>query len=218
MNFLVFLGPPGSGKGTQAQVLSSQHSDVVHFATGQILRDLIASDSELGKSVASFVNNGQYITDQMMFDILVEKLEGCQNAKYVILDGFPRTLEQVKLLTQYEKKCGAPVKKVVYFDINHDILIERLSGRYNCSTCGAVYHKVNKKPVVENCCDICHLDNFSQRLDDTEVVVKKRLQVYHEQTQSLVNYYEEVGLLTEVDAALPIEDIFKIINELMYSS
>lgn len=212
MDFLVFLGPPGSGKGTQAQILAQESPKVCHVSTGQILRDEISSGSEFGKILESYVSNGQLITDQMMFKILETALSRMTNFSTILLDGVPRTLYQADLLDDYLKKTGSSLKKVVYFDIGDDILVERLSGRYSCASCGASYHKVSKKPVIEGQCDSCKSTVFEQRRDDTMEVVQKRLAVYHEQTQPLVDYYIEHGLLVKIDATESVESVSDAVN------
>ncbi len=207
MNYYVFLGAPGSGKGTQAQHLAHENATVAHIATGQLLRDTIASGTEFGEYLDSIIREGKLITDQMMSQILQTKLDRCSKFSTIILDGYPRTVYQADLLDTYIKKTRSSLKKVVYFDIDDDLLVKRITGRYNCASCGTVYHKLYNKPVLENQCDNCKSSKFEQRKDDTLEVVTKRLTVYHEQTKPLVDYYSDLGLLVKIDAALAVRDI-----------
>lgn len=215
MNFVVFLGPPGSGKGTQAQYLVAENKAIEHVATGQILRDEIASGSEFGQYIAKIVNQGDFVNDQLMFQIFEKKMEQKQKLSHVILDGIPRTVYQADLLESYVKKTRSLLKKVVYFDIDDQVLIERITGRYACAHCGELYHKVYKCPIIENQCDRCHETKFIQRDDDTLEVVQHRLKVYHDQTQALVEYYSDLDLLVKVDANQPVRQIVNQVHDLV---
>ncbi|MDP3371841.1 MAG: adenylate kinase [Candidatus Paracaedibacteraceae bacterium] len=210
MNFIVFLGAPGSGKGTQAQVLADTYKEhVIHLSTGQLLRDAIAEGSECGLYAKSLIDAGLIVCDEVVFNLLEEKLKNISSEKRVILDGFPRTLNQAVLLENFLQKTRKQIEKVVYFDIADAELVNRLTGRFMCADCGAVYHKHYNSPQQDGVCDFCGSHDFKVRDDDNEFVVKKRLDVYHAETEPLVSYYDAQGVLFRLDAAQSVESIKK---------
>lgn len=212
MNFFVFLGAPGSGKGTQAQGLAAAYADVLlHISTGQLIRDEICSETELGRQIKEKADMGSLVSDDDIFNVLAKKLECVKNKKTIILDGFPRTLNQAVLLKQFAEKTGNMIEKVVYFSIADAELINRLAGRFTCVHCGAVYHNQHNTPKTDGVCDFCGSHDFHVRPDDRKEIVEKRLRVYHEETEPLVSYYEAQGLLFKLDASQTVERIKEIL-------
>lgn len=208
MGFIVFLGAPGSGKGTQAQMLADTYKEhIIHLSTGQLLRDAITEGSPLGLSVKSLIGTGVIIDDKIVFSLLEEKLKKIKDTHKVILDGFPRTLNQAVLLSNFSKKTRKQIEKVVYFDIADAELVNRLTGRFMCADCGAVYHKHHNSPQQDGVCDFCGSHDFKVRDDDNEIVVGKRLEIYHAETEPLVSYYEAQGVLFRLDATQSVESI-----------
>ena len=207
---IVFFGPPGSGKGTQAQELK-RVKGMLHVSTGDLLRQEIASGSSLGQKIQSKVQAGEFPTDDVVMQLVGGIIE--KNAKKdIIFDGFPRTLNQA---IAFDALLGVENLKVdVVFDFNIDALDleERISGRYMCRECGAVYHEKNKKPKVDGVCDQCGSCHFEKRPDDTEQVLKTRLKVYQEQTLPVKEYYAQAGLLKKVDASLPQGEVASFIS------
>lgn len=198
---IVFFGPPGSGKGTQAQELK-RLKGMLHVSTGDLLRQEIASGSVLGQKIQSKVQAGEFPTDDVVMQLVGGIIE--KNAKKdIIFDGFPRTLNQA---IAFDALLGVENLKVdVVFDFDADVsaLVERISGRYACRGCGTVYHEKNKQPKVDGVCDQCGSCHFEKRPDDTEQVLKTRLKVYQEQTLPVKEYYTHAGILKKVDASLP---------------
>jgi adenylate kinase len=208
MSLVVFLGAPGSGKGTQAQLLSSEYPEsVIHVSTGQLLRDYIKHGSERALQLKKIVDSGKLIPDEEIFIVLEENLKSYDQENIIILDGFPRTLNQGLLLNEFAKKTGNKIKRVVYFDIIDEELVNRLSGRYICTQCCAVYHKLNKLPQQLGVCDSCGSTEFQVREDDKEDVVLKRLGIFHKETEPLVSYYEAEQILTHVYVNRNVDDI-----------
>ena len=198
---IVFFGPPGSGKGTQAQALKKTLEGVVHVSTGDLLRREIAVGSGLGREIQAKMQAGEFPSDDIVMG-LVKDVIGKNSKKDIIFDGFPRTLNQA---LAFDALLGVENLKVdVVFDFNIDALDleERISGRYMCRECGAVYHEKNKKPKVDGVCDQCGSCHFEKRPDDTEQVLKTRLKVYQEQTLPVKEYYAHAGILKKVDASL----------------
>jgi adenylate kinase len=195
---VVFFGPPGSGKGTQAQALSHAEK-FVHVSTGDLLRQEIESGSVLGKKVKEIVDKGQLVPDTMVFE-MIENMLSTDGKKDIILDGLPRTLKQAidldKLLALQQRK----VDLVADFVIGSQDLLTRIAGRYVCKTCRAVYHKVMQPPKVEGVCDHCGGKAFLRREDDNQEVVLSRLKVYESETAPVRSYYDGQGKLRKVDA------------------
>lgn len=210
MTFLVFLGAPGSGKGTQAQLLAAENPDsIIHISTGQLLRDSIAQGTEIGLQIKELMGAGKLVPDEEIFAVLEEKIKSIDEKYLVILDGFPRTLKQGLLLSNFVKKTGKQIEKVVYFDIADAVLVDRLTGRYMCADCGAVYHKHHNSPQQDGVCDFCGSLEFQVRNDDKEDVIAGRLEVYHAETEPLVSYYDAQGVLFRLDATQSVEGIKK---------
>lgn len=186
---LILLAAPGAGKGTQAEKLS-EHYGIPTISTGAILRRNIKDGTELGKLAQSYIDKGNLIPDDVMIKVMADRLtEGdCKNG--FILDGFPRTIAQAEALD----KSDITIDTVLNLDVPDEVIINRLSGRLECSKCSATYHKENKKPMVEGKCDKCGGD-LGTRADDTPETIKSRLNTYHETTELLIEYYENKGIL-----------------------
>lgn len=209
---IVFFGPPGSGKGTQSQELEKTIKGLIHVSTGDLLRQEIASGSDLGRSIQSKVQVGEFPNDDIVIQLVAKILK--KNAKKdIVFDGFPRTLNQAIAFDALLGVKNLKVDVVFDFDIDANVLVERVSGRYICRECGAVYHEKSKKPKIDSICDQCGSSNFDRRPDDTALVLENRLKVYQEQTLPAKQFYSDKGVLTRIDAALPQEDVTLYINE-----
>ena len=207
---LVILGPPGAGKGTQAASIVDTYK-VVHISTGDIFRENIKNATELGKKAKSFMDRGELVPDEVVNEIVVDRLKKPDVADGFLLDGFPRTVNQAVSLDAALEAMGTKLDRVINIQVASDLLINRAVGRRVCPSCGRTYHVVNQKPKVEGICD----DDGSeliQRADDTEETVKKRIDVYERQTSPLIDYYKAQGLLLDVDGSKGIDDVFKQIR------
>ena len=209
---LVLLGPPGAGKGTQASAIISKYS-IPHISTGDIFRANIKNGTELGKQVEAYMNKGLLVPDELVVSIVKDRLteEDCKDG--FLLDGFPRTVNQAEALDEELKKMNLKLDKVVNIQVGKEILIERAIGRRICKNCGATYHIKFNPPKEENICDKWG-GKLHQRDDDKVETVEKRIEVYHEQTKPLIEYYDKKGLLLNVDGTKPVEEVF---NEIIAS-
>ena len=202
---VILLGAPGAGKGTQA-VTMSKKLGLVHIATGDLFRKEQESGSDLGKIAKSYMEKGQLVPDDITVKMLLGRIAAPDCVKGVILDGFPRTLEQAKALDKALVAEGRGIDKVLYIKVSTKELLRRLSGRWICRNCQAPYNIVELPPKVAGKCDRCGGELY-QRADDTEETAKKRLDVYFTQTMPLIKYYTEVGKLVEVDGEKGVEAV-----------
>ncbi len=207
---LVFLGPPGAGKGTQAKMLS-QELGLLHISTGDILRSAVEKKTPLGVKAKEYMKRGELVPDDLIIALIEEVLP--QQGGFV-LDGFPRTVAQAKALDRLLDSKGMSLSAVILFDVPDDTVVERLSGRRICPRCGAVYHVRYNPPREDEICDRCGA-RLIQREDDREEVIRKRLSVYREQTAPLVEYYSERDILVKLDASRPIEEIHRRLLEIL---
>lgn len=207
---LVFLGPPGAGKGTQAKLLS-QRMGFLHLSTGDLLREAVKNQTPLGKKAKEYMDRGELVPDELIVQLIEETMPKDGN---VILDGFPRTVNQALALEEMLKGKGEKISKVLFFDVPDEVIIDRISGRRVCSKCGAVYHVKYNPPKVEGVCDLCG-GSLVQRDDDKEDVVKKRLEVYRKQTQPLIEFYQEKGIIYKLDAGKGVEELFEEVKGLV---
>ena len=204
---LILLGPPGAGKGTQA-ALVSQQAGVAHVATGDLFRENIRNQTELGKQAKAYVDRGELVPDQLTVRMLLDRLDRPDTQKGVLLDGFPRTVDQAKALDAALKGRGQAVDKVLYINVGEELVIARLGGRWTCRQCGAVYHQVFSPPKTPGRCDQCGGELY-QRDDDKPETVRNRLSVYNQQTAPLVDYYRQAGKLLEVNGEQDAEAVGK---------
>ncbi len=206
---LVLLGPPGVGKGTQASSIVKKY-DIPHISTGDIFRENIKNGTALGITAKEYMDKGLLVPDELVVSIVKDRLSKDDCKEGFLLDGFPRTVEQAEALDSELSQMGIKLDKVVNIDADEDILIERVTGRRICKTCGATYHINNMPPKVEGICDIDQ-GTLYQRDDDKVETVKTRIQVYLKQTQPLIKYYTDKGLILDVDGTRPIDEVFKTI-------
>ena len=208
---LVFLGPPGAGKGTQAVAIAAQFG-VPHISTGDILRAAVKAGTALGKEAAAYMESGKLVPDELVNRMVAERLARPDCAKGFLLDGFPRTLVQGTALGEALKKLRTTLGAVIYFDVPRQELIRRLTGRRTCSQCGTNFHVETLKPKVAGVCDKCG-SALVQRADDSLETVENRLEVYQRQTADLTDYYRRQGLLKEVPGNLGIEEVRRRVLE-----
>jgi len=203
---LVLLGAPGSGKGTQAQRLEARRG-VPQVSTGDLLREAVAAGTELGRAAKAVMDAGQLVEDRTMLGIIRERLARPDAKRGFILDGFPRTIVQADGLAHLLDEIGQPVDGVVLFDIDPLVLERRLAGRRTCRRCGRVFHVESNPPRPEELCTDGRPHDLFQRPDDGEETVRKRLAVYRERTQPLIDYYAAKGLLRRIDADGSLDDV-----------
>jgi len=202
--YIVLLGPPGAGKGTQAEVIS-ESLKLVHVSSGDIFRENLKNETDLGKLAQGFMNRGELVPDDVTIAMIRERLLRPDCVNGAVLDGFPRTPAQANALEGMLKDLGGNVRRVPYINVPSEVLIERLSGRWTCQQ-GHVYHTVFNPPQVPGKCDVDGLDLY-QREDDQPATVERRIRVYLEQTSPLIEYYRGRGLLSEVDGTQSIDKV-----------
>jgi adenylate kinase len=207
----VLLGAPGAGKGTQAKIISQQLG-LPHVASGDLFRDNLANNTRLGQLVRPYVESGQLVPDAITTEMVVDRLMRPDCAKGVILDGYPRTVEQARSLDEELTARGLRVDRAVSIDVPAEELTRRLSGRWICRACQAPYHEVERPPKVAGVCDLCGGELY-QRVDDTPETVRRRLEVYFAQTAPLIDYYRDQGVLAAVDGQQSIEAVTRDVLE-----
>lgn len=200
------MGLPGAGKGTQAEMIKEKYN-IPHISTGDMFRQAIKDETELGKKAKAFMDEGALVPDEVTNGIVEERLakDDCNNG--FLLDGFPRTVPQAEALDEITEKQGKRIDYVIHVDVPAEKLVERLTGRRVCPSCGATYHVTNKPPKVEGVCDHDGTE-LIQRDDDKAETVQKRLEVNIEQTKPLLDFYEEKGVLVTVDGDRAIDEVF----------
>lgn len=210
---IVMLGAPGAGKGTQAKMIADQYS-IPHISTGDIFRANIKEGTELGKEAKSYMDKGQLVPDELTVKILLDRVakEDCKNG--YVLDGFPRTIPQAEVLEDALTKLNDKIDYAINVEVPDENIVRRMSGRRACLSCGATYHIVHIPPKAEGVCDRCGKD-LVLRDDDKEETVQKRLNVYHQQTQPLIDFYEKKGVLKEVDGTVDMKDVFAAITGIL---
>lgn len=203
---LIFLGPPGAGKGTQAQILQDERK-IPQLSTGDMLRAEVAAKSDVGLQAKAAMDAGQLVTDDILIGMIKNRVqkEDCTNG--FILDGFPRTVAQAEALDVLLGDMNQDLDAVLELKVDDSVLVERVSGRYTCASCGTGYHDTFKQPEVEGVCDKCGSTDFKRRADDNADTVSSRLEAYHAQTAPLLPYYEGKGLLRSVDGLKDMNDV-----------
>lgn len=210
---IIMLGAPGAGKGTQAKMIAEKYG-LPHISTGDIFRANIKNGTELGKEAKEYMDKGLLVPDELTVRLLLDRVakDDCRNG--YVLDGFPRTIPQAEVLDEELSKLGEKVDYAVNVDVPDENIVNRMSGRRACLSCGATYHVVSIPPKKEGICDVCGSE-LVLRDDDKPETVQKRLKVYHEQTQPLIDFYEKKGVLRSVDGTLPMEEVFTAITEIL---
>ena len=210
---IIMLGAPGAGKGTQAKKIA-EHYGIPHISTGDIFRANIKNGTELGKKAKEYMDQGHLVPDELTCDLVTDRVskEDCANG--YILDGFPRTIPQAEALEDALKKMGTDVDYAINVDVPDSSIVSRMGGRRACVTCGATYHLVFMPPKKEGICDSCG-STLILRDDDKPETVQKRLDVYHAQTQPLIDFYEKKGILKTIDGTQEIDRVFGDIKEIL---
>jgi adenylate kinase len=212
---VVFLGAPGSGKGTQAALLS-EDLNIPNISTGEILRREVEEKSEVGNLAKSYMESGGLVPDKVVVDIIKKRILEVDCKKGFILDGFPRNLKQAEIIDKMLEETAKKIDLVINIDVDFNVLVKRISGRFTCKKCGVVYNKFFNKPKSENICDKCQSAEFTSRSDDNEETVKNRLKVYNENTKELIEFYRKKDLIYSVnglkDIALVKLDINKSVD------
>jgi len=203
--YIIFLGAPGAGKGTQAAVVA-QELNLVHIASGDLFRQAIEQGSELGMQAKSYMEKGMLVPDEITIGMVLERMSDPDCVSGAILDGFPRNLEQAEALDKALAQQDKAIDRVVYIKVSEEELLKRLSGRWICRNCQAPYHAVDSPPKVKGKCDRCGGELY-QRPDDTVETVKKRLEVYFVETSPLIEYYDRAGKLVEVNGEGSVLDV-----------
>ena len=202
MNIVILLGAPGSGKGTVAGKLASEKANLKHVSSGDLLRGAVAKGTEAGKQAKEAMEAGKLVADELIATMIKDVVAETTGDVTMLLDGFPRNLAQAKILDE----MGAPVKSVVLIDVPDEIIQDRIAGRRTCPKCKAGYHVKNLPPKVEGICDVCG-EKLTIRKDDNPETVKDRLVVYHQQTEPLIAFYKEKGLLKTVDGMTGVDNV-----------
>lgn len=210
---IILLGPPGAGKGTQAKSISNKYK-IPHISTGDIFRKNISEKTVLGIEAKKYMDNGQLVPDSLTIDLVKSRLQEDDCSNGFLLDGFPRTVAQAEALDEFLNDTNVKLDTTLLIDVPREFILERMTGRRVCPSCGASYHVSFNPPKREGKCDICGSE-IIQRADDSAATVNKRLDVYEAQTQPLIDYYTEKGLLSKVDGTQAINDVFKSICTLL---
>ena len=210
---IIMLGAPGAGKGTQAKKIAAKY-DIPHISTGDIFRANIKNGTELGNKAKTYMDQGLLVPDELVVDLVVDRVQqdDCKNG--YVLDGFPRTIPQAEALDKALAALGDKVDYAIDVNVPDENIVNRMGGRRACVGCGATYHLVYAPTKTEGICDVCGKE-LILRDDDKPETVQKRLKVYHEQTQPLIDYYKNQGILREVDGSVDMEDVFKEILNIL---
>lgn len=205
MNILI-MGPAGAGKGTMSDLILKEF-DIPHISTGDMLRENVRNSTELGKEAKSYMDAGKLVPDDVINAMVEKRLQEPDCQKGYLLDGFPRTLVQAEKFAEIAEKIGKPVECVLALDVDFDLLKERITGRRVCAKCGAIYHIHNHPSRTEGVCDICG-GELRQRADDTVEKLTQRMDEYEKSTKPVIDFYDQKGVVTHVDASQKPEDVF----------
>ena len=211
---LILLGPPGAGKGTQAQELAARRG-LVQLSTGDMLRAAVKAGTDVGREADAVMKAGGLVSDDIVIRIISERIDQPDCANGFILDGFPRTLPQAAALDVLMQQKGKKLDKVIELKVDDSALIDRISGRFTCGKCGAGYHDQNKPTKVAGTCDSCGSTEFVRRADDNAETVKNRLMAYYRQTAPLLGYYFAYQRLVSIDGMAPIADVARQLDEVV---
>ncbi|HMF69745.1 MAG TPA: adenylate kinase [Phyllobacterium sp.] len=211
---LILLGPPGAGKGTQSQRLVEKFG-VPQLSTGDMLRDAVRAGTDVGKRAKAVMDAGKLVSDEIVNAIVSERIDQPDAVNGFILDGYPRTLIQADAVEQMLTDKGLELDCVIELEVDDNVLVERISGRYSCAKCGTGYHDTNKKPHVAGVCDKCGSTEFKRRPDDNAETVRTRLEAYYKQTSPLIGYYYAKGKLRKVDGMADMEDVTASIEKIL---
>lgn len=210
---IVLLGPPGSGKGTQASTLKTRRS-IPHIASGDILRANVRDNTDLGRQARPYMDRGDLVPDSLILDMMADRLSQPDAAEGYILDGFPRTVAQAEALEQRLQQMDRALDAVIFLRVPEEEILRRLAGRRTCPVCNAVYHVDTMPPQREGICDSCQA-KLVQREDEQPDVIRKRLEVYAEQTQPLLLFYRERRLLQEIDGTIGVDNVMEAIEKIV---
>lgn len=211
---LILLGPPGAGKGTQAEQISTKHG-IVQLSTGEMLRAAVKAGTEVGLKAKVIIESGGLVSDEIVVGIISERIDQPDCAKGFILDGFPRTLPQAAALETLLGTKGKTLDAVIEIKADDEALVERITGRFSCADCGTGYHDKYKTPAKEGVCDKCGSTQFSRRADDNEETVRNRLMAYYRETAPLIGYYFAKDRLKSVDGMADIDEVARQINAIL---
>lgn len=210
---VIMLGAPGAGKGTQAKQIAGKYQ-IPHISTGDIFRANIKNNTELGQKAKAYMDKGELVPDELTCDLVMDRIQQDDCTNGFVLDGFPRTIPQAEALDAALKKIDESMDYAIDVDVPDENIIRRMSGRRACLDCGATYHIVSIPPKQEGICDSCG-SKLVLREDDKPETVKKRLDVYHSQTQPLIDYYKKQNILKTVDGTIPMEEVFTAIVQIL---
>ena len=208
---LILLGPPGAGKGTQAGRMVADYG-IPHISTGDILRAAVKNQTQMGLEAKRYMDAGELVPDGVVIGIVRERLQEPDTGKGFLMDGFPRTIPQAEALDAALEGLGRAITKTVVILVDEEDLVKRLSGRRICRSCQAPFHVLFGPPAAEGVCDTCGGELY-QRDDDTEITVRNRLEVYHNQTEPLIDYYDRAGLVARIDGAQAPDEVYASIRE-----
>ncbi len=213
---LVLLGPPGAGKGTQANVLC-KNFNLMHMSTGDLLREAVKNNTPEGAQAKSYMDRGELVPDEIVARMITQRLKNEDVGGGFILDGFPRTKNQAEILESALSDLNMPLDMVVYFETREDTILKRLTGRRICRNCGKIFHIINIPPKKEGVCDACGGELY-QRNDDKEETIKNRIAVYNKETKELIDYYQQKQLLNKASGDLDVDELFAVLKNIFEKS
>ncbi|MBL4614969.1 MAG: adenylate kinase [Magnetovibrio sp.] len=211
---LIILGPPGAGKGTQSKRLEDKFS-MIQLSTGDMLRAEVASGSELGKQAKVIMDAGDFISDEIIINMISSRVDHDDCKDGFILDGFPRTVPQAEALNKMLAEKSLKLNHVIELTVDDEAMVERICGRFTCSNCGSGYHDSFQKPATDGVCDSCGSTDFTRRADDNAETVRNRLTTYHEQTAPIATFYGDQGILKQVDGMAAIDDVTQKLENIL---